>query len=122
MVIVAATVAMPFAVADDEDRFDAAKFVGVWVLTKSEAGAAPEGAIVEFGKDGALLISLEIGGKTIALKGAYKVEGDKLTVSIEPPCGGKEETDTDTIRVLTNERIVLVDKDKKLTEFKRRKT
>jgi uncharacterized protein (TIGR03066 family) len=106
---------------DKDKKVDAAKLVGKWELTKSEAENAPKGAIVEFTKDNKLTITVDVGDKKVELTGSYKVDGDKLTVKIKPPDGGKEEEDTDTIKSLTDEKVVLVDKNGKTTELTKKK-
>jgi uncharacterized protein (TIGR03066 family) len=115
-----AVVVVGFGRAEDK-KLDAAKLVGKWELTKSTDEGAPKGAIVEFMKDSKLTITFELGGKKIEMGGTYKLDGDKLTVTIKPPDGGKEETDTDTIKTFTDDMLVLIDKDKKETEFTKKK-
>ena len=117
----AAVVVFVGFVSAEDKKVDAAKLVGKWELTKSESGNAPKGAIVEFTKDNKLSITIDVGGKKVELTGTYKVDGNKLTVTIKNPDGGKDESDTDTIKSLTDEKIVLVDKDKKETEFMKKK-
>lgn len=103
-----------------EKKFDSAKLVGKWELTKSESGNAPKGAIVEFTKDNKLTISgTEKDGTKFEIKGTYKVEGDKLVTTLKAE--GKEATDTDTITSLTDEKLVLLDNDKKVTELTKKK-
>jgi uncharacterized protein (TIGR03066 family) len=105
----------------DDKKIDPAKLVGKWELTKSESGNAPKGAIIEFKKDNKLSITVDFNGKSLTLDGTYKVDGDKLTVTIKPPDGGKEDSDTDTIKSLTDDKIILIDKDKKETELTKKK-
>lgn len=104
----------------DDKKVDAAKLVGKWELTKSTDAGAPKGAIVEFTKDMKLKISIEFNGKNLDLDGTYKVDGDKLTVTIKSP-DGKEDSDTDTIKSLTDEKVVLLDKEGKETELTKKK-
>lgn len=122
-VLAAVAVAFVFAggVRAEDKKLEVAKLMGKWELTKSESGNAPKGAIVEFMKDNKLTISIDLGGKKLEMAGTYKLDGDKLTVTIKPPDGGKEETDTDTVKTLSDEKLVLVDKDKKETEFTKKK-
>ncbi|WP_157368659.1 TIGR03066 family protein [Zavarzinella formosa] len=102
-----------------ETKIDAAKIVGKWEVTKTD-GEAPKGAIVEFLKDGKLAIAIDLNGKKFELGGTYKVDGAKLTVKIS--VDGKEQPeDTDTIKSLTDEEMVTIDKDKKETTFKKKK-
>src|SRR4249920_2428367 len=90
------------AAAADDKKIDAAKLVGKWKLTKSTDENAPKDALVEFTKDNKLIITATIEGKPFEMKGTYKVDGDKLTVALTPPDGGKAEEDTDTIKSLTD--------------------
>jgi uncharacterized protein (TIGR03066 family) len=115
---VAAVVLVGSAVADD--KVDATKLVGMWELTKSADENAPKGATVEFTKDNKVTIAFNANGKDVKLEGTYKVDGDKLTVKLSLP-GGKDNEDTDTIKSLTDEKLVLVDKDKKENEFTKKK-
>jgi uncharacterized protein (TIGR03066 family) len=116
----AALVVLVGASSAQDTKVDPAKLVGKWELTKSESGGAPKGAIVEFTKDNKLSISAtDKDGNKLDFTGTYKVEGDKLTVTIA--FAGKEDSDTDTIKMLTDEKLVLVDKDKKETEFVKKK-
>lgn len=118
---VAFTVVFVAGASADDKKIDPAKLVGKWELTKSESGNAPKGAIVEFMKDNKLAITVDVNGKSVTLNGTYKVDGDKLTVTIKPPDGGKEDSDTDTIKSLTDDKIVLIDKEKKETELTKKK-
>ena len=102
------------------DKVDPAKLVGKWELTKSADESAPKGAVVEFTKDNKVSITFDANGKEIKLEGTYKVDGDKLTVKISFP-GGKDNEDTDTIKTLTDEKLVTVDKEKKENEFTKKK-
>lgn len=118
---VAVAIVFVGGVTADDKKVDPAKLVGKWELTKSESGNAPKGAIVEFKKDNKLAITIDFNGKSLTLDGTYKVDGDKLTVTIKPPDGGKEDSDTDTIKSLTDDKLVLIDKDKKETELTKKK-
>ncbi len=99
------------AKADNKD-----KIVGVWIVVKGEG--VPAGTPVEFTKDGKIVFKIDINGKEIKLEGAYKVEGDKVTLSMKTP-DGKEESETDTIKELTDSKLVFTDPKGKETEFKR---
>jgi uncharacterized protein (TIGR03066 family) len=102
------------------DKVDAAKLVGKWELTKSSDENAPKGAMVEFTKDNKVTITFNANGKEVKLEGTYKVDGDKLTVKLSFP-GGKDNEDTDTVKSLTDEKLVLIDKEKKENEFTKKK-
>ncbi|MSR53603.1 MAG: hypothetical protein EXS09_09995 [Gemmataceae bacterium] len=102
-------------------KIDAAKFLGTWELTKSADKDAPKGAIVVFEKDGKVSITAKIEGKEEKFAGKYAVKGDKLVVTIDPPGGGKGEEQSDTIKSLTDDKAVLVDKDGQETELTKKK-
>lgn len=101
------------------DKVDAAKLVGMWELTKSADENAPKGATVEFTKDNKVTIAFNANGKEVKLEGTYKVDGDKLTVKLS--LAGKDNEDTDTIKSLTDDKLVLVDKQSKENEFTKKK-
>jgi len=108
--------------ADDVTKStNAEKIIGKWEVTKTEAAeGVPVGTIVEFQKDGKVTLSLKIQEASIALTGTYKVEKDKLTITMKGP-DGKEVSETDTIKILNDTTLVLIEKDKKETEFKKKK-
>ena len=103
----------------DDKKIDPAKLVGKWEWTKSDDPDAPKGATVEFTKDNKMTISGEVKGEKFEMAGTYKVEGDKLTVKLSLP-GGKDSEDR-TIQTLTDDKLVLVDKDKKTNELTKKK-
>ena len=103
-----------------DKKIDPAKFVGKWEVTKSEVPNLT-GSTVEFTKDGKLTVMATIEGKKEEFIGTYTVDGDKLKVTLKPKDGGKENTDTDTIKSVTDDKIVLVDKEKKETELTKKK-
>lgn len=106
-------------VASADTKIDAAKIVGKWEITKT-TGEAPKGAVVEFKKDNKVAISIELNGKKLDLEGTYKVDGDKLSVKIKFMDMESPE-ETDTIKSLTDDELVTVDKEKKETTFKKKK-
>jgi len=104
-----------------DEKVDAAKLVGKWEMVKSDEQTAPKGALVEFTKDGKVTLTLDAGGKKFEMGGTYKLAGDKLTVKFKPPDGGEEKEDTDTVKSLTDDKLVLVDKQGKTTEMAKKK-
>ena len=76
---------------------------------------------MEFTKDGKLTVMAEIEGMKLEFVGTYSVDGDKLKVTLMPKGSDKSNTDTDTIKSVTDDKIVLVDKDKKETELTKKK-
>jgi uncharacterized protein (TIGR03066 family) len=99
--------------AKDDNK---SKIVGVWIVVKGEG--VPAGTPMEFTKDGKLVLKFEINGKEIKMEGTYKVDGDKVTVSMKTP-DGKEDVETDTIKELTDSKFVVTDPKGKEVEFKR---
>jgi uncharacterized protein (TIGR03066 family) len=109
------------AAADEKDKkIDAGMLVGKWELTKSTDEKAPKGATVDFTKDNKVTISFEVEGQKFNLEGTYKVTGDKLSVKLALP-DGKEQEETDTIKSLSGDKLVLLDKANKETEFTKKK-
>jgi uncharacterized protein (TIGR03066 family) len=104
----------------DDKKVDAAKLIGRWELTRSTLDMAPKSAVVEFTKDNKVTVSVTANGKEDKYSGSYKVEGDKLTVKLTIP-GEADQEDTDTIQTLTDEKLLLVDKNKKENEFAKKK-
>lgn len=102
----------------DAPKDTAAKLVGTWGVTKSP-GELPIGTTVTFDKDLKFKVSVEFNGQRLDIEGTYKVEGDKLEVTVKGP-DGKDDTDTDTIEALDDKKLVLVDKDRKEVELEKR--
>jgi uncharacterized protein (TIGR03066 family) len=97
---------------DTQKKDDAvAKLMGTWEITKN-TGGIPEGTLIEFAKDGKLVMTATDGTK---VDGTYKVEKDKLLTTI----GGAE--DTDTIEKLTADAVELKNKDGVVTVMKKKK-
>lgn len=97
---------------------NAKKIVGKWEITKSEGGV-PSGAVIEFTKDGKLLVTAKVEGTELKLDGSYKVEKDKLLTKIK--IGDTTHEDTDTITKLNDQVLEIKDKDNKVTALKRKK-
>lgn len=104
------------APADDKKDETGAKLVGKWEVTKAETDT-PVGTVVEFTKDGKLVVLLKEDGKETKLEGTYKVEKDKLAVSITVE--GQKYDDSLTVKKITADALELIDKDKKLEVLKK---
>jgi uncharacterized protein (TIGR03066 family) len=93
------------------------KLIGVWTYVKTDAkDAPPEGSVkVEFTKDGKLTVTSTVKDKDVKLSGAYKLDGDKLTITLKGP-KDKEKTETSTITELTDKKLVIADKKGDKTE------
>ena len=98
---------------------NADKLVGTWEITKSAVLPPGTKATVEFTKDGKMTMTATVQGKTFTQSGSYKVNGDKITATQKGP-GGQEKTETDTIRILDDTKLVIVDPMGKVEEYKRK--
>src|SRR5262245_31750669 len=111
----AVVVAAGVARGEDKKEIDKNKVIGTWKVTKSEG--APPDAVIEFTKDGKLIVTFEINGEKKTLEGTYKLNGDKLETAIK--IGDMKMTDTDTIKAISDDKMSLVDKDGKATELEK---
>src|SRR5437868_8662969 len=82
------------------------KIVGTWVIDKS-SGDLPPGTTIEFTKDLKLTASIKEGDKELKITGTYKVEKDKLSVSLKVMDQTIDETVT--ITKLTDDALELKD-------------
>src|SRR5580698_1305179 len=90
---VAVVVCLIGATARPEDKPDYAKLiVGKWKVTKADPGTVPEGATIEFSKDGKLKASVKKGDNTDTIEGTYTLDGDKFKTKV-----GDKELQTITI-------------------------
>ncbi|MDY3557602.1 TIGR03066 family protein [Gemmata sp. JC673] len=89
-------------VADDkkDEKIDPAKLLGKWAAKEREL------VVIEFLKDGKLVLRYGEAEKEAAFDGTYKLDGNKLTVNAQP--GGKEEKSTVTIKKLTDSEMVVI--------------
>jgi len=123
-VAVAVLLALAFtAQADDKKeekkgKIDKAKLVGTWALEKSE-GDIKVSIKMEFTKDDKLNVTLGVMGNEIKVNGTYKLEGDKLSVTMKDK--DKEKTDTMTVKEVTDKKLTLADKSGKSETFERAK-
>jgi uncharacterized protein (TIGR03066 family) len=103
------TLTLARAVADEpKGAIEAAKLLGKW--------KAPDGkSEIEFAKEGKLILTAE----GIKIEGKYKLEKDKLTVIIS--FGGKEDSETMTVKSITDTKLVTVDSKGKQEELTRTK-
>ena len=87
-----------------DEKIDAAKLLGKW--TPQDPNKIGK-FVVEFMKDGKLTFKEDGGGKEFKAEGTYKLEGNKLSMSVK--FGDKEEKMTRTISKLTDEELVSKD-------------
>lgn len=98
---------------------NADKIVGKWEAA-DKSDEMPAGAVMEFTKDKNVVMHMDAGGKQMSMPiGTYKVEGDKLTLTMKK--GEKEDSETDTIKSLTDDPLTLSDPKGKEIKFKRKK-
>lgn len=93
--------------ADETEKPDkAALLVGKWVVVKS-GGEPPIGFTMEYTKEGRFTFTTpKKAGKQLVIKGAYKVERDKLQITVKK--GDKEDPPASlTIKKLTARQLVL---------------
>jgi uncharacterized protein (TIGR03066 family) len=84
---------------------DANKLIGKWTLGK--------GAEIEFTRDGRLVLT----AGADRINGTYRLDKDKLTLTLN--INGKEDTETMTIKLLTDDRLVTVEATGKELEMSR---
>ena len=102
------------AVQDD----NAKKIVGAWEVAK-QTGDLPVGTVVEFLKDGKMTVTLKEGDKDLKLEGTYKIEKDKLNVTLK--IGDEKHEEEVVIKKLTDDALEVEDKEKKVDTFVKQK-
>lgn len=126
-VVVLLALAINVRAEDKKDKIDKSKLIGTWKLVKTDSPTPPpKGAslTVEFTKDGKVTFVATLGDKKRTGTASYKVDGDKLTTTRKIPNSDKEETETVTIKELTDKKFVTIEKkgDKtETTEFEKSK-
>lgn len=101
--------------ADDKsEKIDAKKLVGKWEPPDTPKGVS---LVLEFTKDGKLVVSADVGGKTEKMEANYKLAGNKLTINGKLP--GGEKTETVTVLKLTDAELVTKDEKGKEETLKR---
>ncbi|HLW64408.1 MAG TPA: lipocalin family protein [Gemmataceae bacterium] len=99
-----------------DDKVDKTKLTAVWKLVKSDE-PAPKDATAEFTKDGKLIVQFEMDGQQQKLEGSYTLDGNKITAVLKK--GENEEKDILTITTLTDNKLVIENKDGKKHEFEK---
>jgi uncharacterized protein (TIGR03066 family) len=103
-----------------EDKADNAKLiVGKWELTKVEEGGLPKGTVIEFTKDGKVKVTAKMDDKDNVFEGTYKVEGDKLNVTMK--IGDDEHKQTITLLKLTDTAMHTKNMEGKMSELTKKK-
>jgi uncharacterized protein (TIGR03066 family) len=108
----------PAATAQSAKAPEPAKIIGVWKAV--ETRDAPGELTVEFTGDGSLLVTLVLpNGSSDKKEGTYTVNEEHLRVTV--PEGGKDRTQTATIRRLTENRLITIDQTGRIEQFRRQK-
>ena len=93
------------APAQADEKIDAKLLLGKWELTG--AGLPPAAkATVEFKKENKLVFDLDLGGQKQNIEGTYKVEGNKLEMTMKTP-DGQERAQKLTILKLTEKEATI---------------
>jgi uncharacterized protein (TIGR03066 family) len=92
--------------ADDKkaDAIDAKKLVGKWERKDLKE---PGSFVIEFTKDGKLAFTAKQNGTDVKGEGTYKVDGNKLHLTMK--LGGEERKMTRTVTKLTDAELVSTD-------------
>jgi uncharacterized protein (TIGR03066 family) len=111
-VLVAVLAFSATTVAQEKGKIDGKLLVGKWSPKEDKKGPA---MTLEFLKDGKLSLAVEFGGKKETIEGAYKLDGDKLDVSMK--FGGEEKKETLTVKKLTADELETTDSKGKTDAF-----
>ena len=120
LLVLAACLALcPFVQADEKKDADKAtndKLAGRWVVTK---GDIPEGATLEFSKDGKLKLVVTVDGKATTNDATFVADENTFTVA-HKSSDGKEVKEKFKIKKLTDKELVMEDEKGKVLEFARK--
>jgi uncharacterized protein (TIGR03066 family) len=108
------------ATAAGQGKIDAKKLVGKWepVPDKDKKDKLP-GLLIEFMADGKVAMTVGGPGAEYKAEGTYKLEADKLAVTLK--VGDKEAKDTLTVKKLTDDELVTEDSKGKVETLRRKK-
>ena len=104
----------------DDPKADEKKLVGKWKLLKTSQGDLPEGLklVFEAQKDGKFKLTMTTGEEKDVNTGTWKLDGKKVTFEFtEGRRKGMKQTDT--IKELTEKKLVLVDENDTTEYFER---
>jgi|GEM_PF-763257 len=99
-----------------DEKIDGAKLIGKWEPVMPKKG---ELVSLEFTKDGKMIATADINGKSAKAEGTYKLTGDKLM--FEVTYMGETAKETVTITKLTDDELVGKNQEGKVESFKRAK-
>lgn len=105
------------AAAGADDKVDGTKLIGKWQASGGKAVEQGIGGTLEFFKDGKLTLQMRKGELKKEATGTYKLDGKKLTLTLES--GGKQKTEDVTVAELTDTTLKLKDGRDLIDEFKR---
>ena len=80
--------------------------LGKWLVRE---GGDMHGAILEFRRDGTMIATVNMQGKAAKIVAQVEVEDETMRTTSRHPITGKEHTDVQTIRKLTDEEFVFED-------------
>ncbi len=89
---------------DEKAKVDAKLILGKWTPDEE---AKKDKIVIDFAKDGKMVIAIAFGGKELKIDGTYKVDGDKLTVKMS--FMGEEKSEVMTVNSLTATKLVTTD-------------
>ncbi len=117
---VVAVVSLLGSAARGDDKPDYAKLiVGKWEVTKADEGTVPDGAVIEFTKDGKVKATVKKDDEKVTIEGTYKVEKDTFTIVMK--VGDEEKTQTITITKISEKEMSTKDEKGKVVELKKAK-
>lgn len=97
-----------------DGKIDGEKLIGKWEPATPKKG---ELTSLEFTKDGKMIATADINGKSVKAEGIYKLTGDKLM--FEVAYMGETAKDTVTITKLTDDELEGKNQEGKVESFKR---
>lgn len=101
-------------VAQEKEKIDGKKLIGKWTPKDEKKGGS---MTLEFRKDGKLRLAVEFMGKADEIEGTYKLDGEKLEVTLK--FGGEEKAETLTVKKLTDTELETLDSKGKTDTFTR---
>ncbi len=90
---------------------------GKWKVTKADPETVPVGAVFDFLADGKLKFRYSADGQELELNGRYKLEGTKLTITVQ--FGDEEKSQNVEVTQLDQKTLALLDPDKRTVELRR---
>ncbi|HYT92554.1 MAG TPA: hypothetical protein VEL76_27810 [Gemmataceae bacterium] len=81
------------------------QLLGKWVIE----GGEQDGATLDFFRNGTMIGRMNVRGSLAIVNGRAAVEGNKLFITTQNPQTRQEETQAQTIKVLTSEELIVED-------------